>query len=192
MRLERSGPPIPEDEALRMALAGDLVLEARTGRAGYCVNGWYWADDVALNTVIVVATSTRLVRAAELVAAGDAEEAMAAAVETDLLGSSDDEPTVADLDQQTRDEWPERDLLEYLAATAESPSPEAAGRFVVYAVSQTIWDQFIYFVDLDRANRTAIARFAQMPDLGSDDIVIAGTDTPIRMNSRDCDELEFP
>lgn len=59
--LERSGSRIDQDSELDARLAGDLALEDRTIRAAYCVNGWYWADDVTLDTVVLVATSPRLV-----------------------------------------------------------------------------------------------------------------------------------
>jgi len=191
--VERSGSRIDQDSELDERLAGDLVLDDRTIRAAYCVNGWYWADDVTLDTVVVVATSPRLVRAAQLVAVAEVDPDMAWAVEKSLLTSPHEAGEgLAALSSDVRDRWDRADLEAYFDATSVPPSSEAARRFVVFAASQSVWSQFIFFVDLENANRAAIDRFSEMPDLGPDEIGVAGSATALTMNSRDCDELDFP
>jgi hypothetical protein len=193
MRLERDGPRVNQDSELNDRLAGDVVLEERTAQAAYCVNGWYWADDVTLNTLVLVATSPRLVRAAEIVDAGDFDLAMATAVEQSLL-ASDVEPesvVVSGLDAEVRGRWDVADLERYLEATSQPPSEMASQRFVVYAVSETTTRQHVYFIDLEKADRAAISRFARGPSW-NEEILIAGSDTELTMKSGDCDELDFP
>jgi len=191
MRFERDGPRVNEDRKLADDWAGDLVIEARTAQAAYCVNGFDWVEDVTLNTIILVSTTPRLVRAAELVADGEDVD-MATAVEVELLAAGrSGVPSIDDLSDEVRERWGESALAAYLEATAEPPSVEAARRFVVYAASWSTYGQYITFVDLARADRDAIERFARMPDLGVDDILIAGGQAPVPMNSRDCDELEL-
>jgi len=192
-RVERDGSRVDQDSELNERLAGDLVLEDRTVRAAYCVNGWYWADDVTLNTVVRVATSPQLVRAAQLVAAAEVDADMAWAVETWLLTSPHETgEDFAALSSDVRDRWDRADLEAYLSARSVPPSSEAARRFVVFAASRSVWSQFIFFVDLDNANRAAIERFSEMPDLGPDEIGVAGSATALTMNSRDCDALNLP
>lgn len=193
MRLERSGTAVDQDSKLNNALAGDLVLEARTAQAAYCVNGWYWADDVTLDLNVLVATSPRLVRAAEVVEAGDFDGAMVTAVEQSLLNSDVDRENaaVSDLGAEVRDRWDVADLEGYLQATSMPPSEGASRRFVVYAVSTTTSEQYVYFIDLEKADRAAINRFAQNP-IWVDEVPIAGSDTEVIMKSKNCDELDFP
>jgi hypothetical protein len=193
MRLERDGPRVNQDSELNDRLAGDVVLEERTAQAAYCVNGWYWLDDVALNLTLLVATSPRLVRAAEVVDAGDFDVAMATAVEHSLLDSDVDPEnlTMSDLGAEVRGRWDVADLEAYLQATSLPASEAASQRFVVYAVSTTTTQQYVYFIDLERADRAAINRFAQEPGW-DEEILVAGSDTEWTMNSRDCDELDFP
>lgn len=118
---------------------------------------------------------------------------MARAAEESLLTSprAAGEGFVA-LSDDVRNSWDRSELEAYLDATSVPPSTEAARRFVVFTASDTLWGQFIFFVDLEKANRGAIERFSQMPDLGPDEIRVAGSATPLTMNSRDCDELDFP
>ena len=193
MRIERDGPLVNEDVTLAERLSGGLVVEDRTAQAAYCVNGPDWADDVTLDTIVMVSTSPRLVRAAELVGEGEFDADMAVAVESDLLASgTDGEPSVSELAMSIRDGWGDPDLKAYLAATALPASPEASRRFVVYAASWSTYGQLLTFADLERADRAAIERFAEMPDLGDDEILIAGDQASVSMNSRDCDELDIP
>lgn len=193
MRPERDGPYVDQDSELNDRLAGNVVLEERTAQAAYCVNGWYWLDDVTVDLTLLVATSPRLVRAAEVVDAGDFDLAMATAVEQSLLDSDADPEnvTVSDLDAEVRDRWDVADLEAYLEATSLPPSEAASQRFVVYAVSETTTRQHVYFIDLEQADRAAINRFAQSPNL-ENEILVAGWDTEWTMKSRDCDELDFP
>jgi len=193
MRVERDGPRVNEDSKLSDLLAGDIVLEERTAQAAYCVNGWYWANDVTLNLLVLVATSPRLVRAAEVAEAGDFDVVMATAVEQSLLDSDVDPEnvTVSDLDAQVRDRWDVADLEAYLQATSLPASEGASQRFVVYAVSRTTSRQRVYFIDLGQADRAAIYRFAEDP-IWDDEILIAGSDTEVTMKSGDCDDLDFP
>jgi hypothetical protein len=193
MRFERDGGFVDGDTELAAALAGDLRIGDATARAAYCVNGTDWEEDVALDTVIVVATSPRLVRAAELVADGEFERELGEAVESELLaagGGSDS--TVEELSPAVRDRWGDAELEAYLTATAEPPSEEASVRFVVYAASKTTSAQFVTFIDLERVDRNAIERLAGRPFLGDDDILFAGDQPPVVMNVRDCDELNWP
>ena len=193
MHIERDGSFVNEDSELNDLLAGDVVLDERTVRAAYCVNGWYWANDVTLDLTVLVATSPRLVRAAEVADAGDFDVVMATAVEQSLLDSDVDAEnvTVSDLDAQVRDRWDVADLAAYLQATSLPASEAASQRFVVYAVSTTTSQQYVYFIDLEQADRAAILRFAQRPNFEID-ILVAGSDTELTMKSGDCDELEFP
>lgn len=193
MRVERDGTAVDRDSELNGLLAGDIVLEERTAQAAYCVNGWYWANDVTLDLTVLVATSPRLVRAAEVVEAGDFDVVMASAVEQSLLDSDVDAEnvTVSDLDAQVRDRWDVADLEAYLQATSLPASEAASQRFVVYAVSRTTSLQRVYFIDLGQADRAAILRFAQRPNL-ENDIFVAGSGIELTMASRDCDDLDFP
>jgi hypothetical protein len=193
MRLERNGTAVDRDSELNRRLAGDLLVEERTAQAAYCVNGWYWAEDVTLDKLVLVATSPRLVRVAEVVEAGDIDVAMAAAVEHFFL-DTDVEPEavgVLDLPVEVRDRWDLADLGAYLEATSAPPSAGASQRFVAYAVSTTTSEQYVYIVDLERADRGAISLFAQ-DEIWNEEVLVAGSGTNVSMKSGDCDELDFP
>jgi hypothetical protein len=119
-----------------------------------CVNGWYWATDVTLNTDVMVETKERLVRAAELVANGEYTSDLAAAVEAVLLDQPD--PGTFDagaLPGKLLERFGKKELSSYLEAAQVEPSAYASRRFVVYAVSVTLAQQSVYLIDLEHVDR---------------------------------------
>ena len=193
MRIERDGPLVNDDVTLAERLSGGLVVEDRTARAAYCVNGWDWVDDVTLDTIVMVSTLPRLLRAAELVGEGEFDADMAVAVEADLLASdTDGEPSVSELSMTIRDGWGDPDLRPTWRRQLLLPRRRRHVASSCMPRSWSTYGQFLTFVDLERADRAAIERFAEMPDLGDDEILIAGDQASVSMNSRDCDELDIP
>lgn len=189
-RLERRGDTVFEDEGLAAELLGPLALDQATVWSAYCVNGWYWATDVTLDTNVVVATKERLVRAAELVVGGEYSSELAAEVEAELLADPDPGVVeVGDLSVKVQERFGTEALSRYLDSARQEPSAGATRRFVVYAVSVTLSKQSIYFIDLEHLDRGAIGRFSSMSGLGQDEVRVAGG-TSIRAGNAGCRDLE--
>ncbi len=159
LRLDRSGALVSDDEQLARDLSGDVVVDQDVAATAFCVNGPYWMSDVTLDLEVVVATSSRLYRVAELVASGRWPRALATRVETDLLAAAPS-VSVEDVDDVVIREFGRQRVEAYLADAAVAPSRDVADNFVVYAVSTTVWDQSIYVIDRRHIDRGAVERFA--------------------------------
>lgn len=156
---------------------------------GYCVNGWYWATDVTLNLEVVVSTSGRYLRVAEIAASGDYPNDLIVAVEEELLGT-ETRPSLPFLASETRRRFGDDALAAYLSATADDPSPSAKQRFVVYATNTTTTRQLIFFVDTDRLDRSAISRFVGEPFTEDQHRVQVAGEEPVDVSRGDCTTLD--
>ncbi len=190
MRLHRDGGRVERDDRLGVLLAGGIDVSDDVAFAAYCVNGWYWATDVTLNTNVVVASNDRYVRAAELVAGSVFGADLVAAVESERVSREPGSTvSVASLSEWVIREFGVAPLEQYLLAIKEPPSEGASERFVVYAVSESTTEQLIYFVDLQRLDRAAINRFADQfrIEIGAT-VSVAGSTEPVPVDRHDCDD----
>jgi hypothetical protein len=187
LQFERDGSFVDDDPALLSAFRGDLSVDESLAQWAYCVNGWYWYTDVTLDTLVLVSTNERLVRAAELAAGSRFDAGLVEAVERAVFDDPDrgDLP-VDELPTSLRDRYATAELERYLDAVSEPPSDRARERFVVYAVSETIWEQFIVFIDLDNVDRAAINRFDALFGIGKDEILVAGRPAFGPVSNTDC------
>ena len=190
LELSRSGSGVASDQALDALLAGSADIDVlRAAKVALCVNGWYWATDVALDLDVVVSTSGRYTRVAEVAASGAYSNDLIAAVEQELLGVEAN-PSLQLLTAKTRKSFGDDALDAYLSATANEPSPSAKQRFVVYATNSTMTRQLIFFVDTDRLDRTAISRFVSEPGTrGQYQVQVAGGE-PVDVSRDDCTTLD--
>jgi hypothetical protein len=190
MRLHWDGEFVHSDRELNARLAGQLDVDRSAAVAAYCVNGWYWETDVTLDLDVLVSSSERFYRVAELASDGTFRPELVAAVEQDLLKTVGGSPSLEQVSRRTRDLYGDTAIRDYLAASAEAASPASLDRYVIYAVSTTVWDQYVYVIDLERRDRAAIRRFGNGPTFGGkDEVVIAGADEPILVNQDDCRTL---
>jgi hypothetical protein len=190
LQFERNGPGVNDDLSLVAAMSGDVTVDESLAQWAYCVNGWYWYTDVTLDTLVLVSTNERLVRAAELAAGSRFDAGLVEAVERAVFDDPDrGDVTVDELPTSLRDRYATAELERYLDALSEPPSDRARERFVVYAVSETIWDQFIMFIDLDNVDRAAINRFDALFGIGEDEILVAGQPAFGPVSNTDCAEL---
>jgi len=190
LEFERDGPRVNDDPTLVAAFGGDLSVDESLAQWAYCVNGWYWYTDVTLDTLVLVSTNERFVRAAELAAGSQFDAGLVEAVEHAVFDDPDrDDVSADDLPAGVRNQYGTEDLRLYLEAVNEPPSAAARDRFVVYAGSRTIWDQFIMFIDLHNLDRAAIERFDSLWALGEDEILVADRPDFGPVSNTDCAAL---
>lgn len=138
-----TGDRVVQSGELVATLAGDLMPSNSLRSDAACQNMQDWTNDVTLNNTLVVATSPRFVRAAELVESGEFPAKLIALVEQQILKGST--PKVTDAMEQA--DFGQTDLDAVLVALAEPPAPESLDRFVVYAASSTTTLVRISFLD---------------------------------------------
>lgn len=189
MRISRSGDLVVDDHDLHKMLTGDRVIPPTLALAAYCVNGWYWATDITVDLDVVVSSSERLVRAAEIIAEEDFPVDLVRSVEGRRLSTGGGSLGVSELSSEVLRRFGDEQMERYSAAVAEPPSAGSFDRFLVFAASSTIREQYIYFIDLDRRDRAAIRRFDSQPfpiEAGSDKAWIAGSSSPVEVRREDC------
>ena len=178
--LDRAGPLVVRDDAFVRGMSGAVPADARSALEAFCVNGPYWASDVTVDLDVVVVTSERFYRVAELVASGTYDSTMVDAVESSLLEGDEFFDDLASVDRETIDRFGEDRVRSYLAAARQRAADDALENFVVYAVSSTTTRQHVYVIDLQRVDREAVRRFVSNPSLGASyDVVIAGGQTVV-------------
>lgn len=188
MRIERSAGRVETDGSLDDLLGGRAAIPASAVVAAYCVNGWYWATDVTLNTNVVVASKDRLINAAAFVADGSFPKEFVTAVEREILERELETPAAAELSEALRARFGEERLTSYLARATQPATAANLERFVVYAVSESTYRQRIEFIDLERRDRNAIRRF--MGELsGGHAVRIGGSPDLINVSQSDCARL---
>jgi hypothetical protein len=193
VRFERQGGRVEDDADLTTYLGGSETPSATLATAAFCVNGGYWRKDETLNLVAVVGSVDRLVRAAELVADGSYPSALVTAIEGPALRSLSAPVVGVDEVADSVVEDFGRDVVRrYLADVAVVPGAAARERFLVFAASSTLWEQYVYLVDLDDLNRDAIDAFVDGPfsiSGDAEDVIIGGTGARIRVTDDMCGSL---
>jgi hypothetical protein len=193
MRFERSGPRVQQDDDLIAYLAGSEPPSNEIATAAFCVNGWYWATDVTLNTRVVVGGSDRLLRATELVADGSYSVGLVSAIESTALRNLDPAPVEsAQVPKSVVEEYGAETVGDYLADVARPPATESRERFVLFAASASTSEQYIFVIDLDQLDRAAIKRFIDGGPLigrNATEVVIAGTGEAIAVDDGMCHAL---
>lgn len=164
-KVRRSGPLVEDDMELESLLAGSAKIDAtRAAQTAFCVNGWYWATDETLDLRVVVSTSERFLRVAEIATGNDFPYNLIIDVETDLIESGA-KPNISEVSLRIRQIYGDEAVSDYLKSTSTPVSETNRSRFVVYAVNETMTRQFIYFIDTDHIDKEAISRFVAEPGL---------------------------
>jgi hypothetical protein len=193
MRFERSGPRVQQDGDLVAYLAGSEPPSTEVAITAFCVNGRYWATDVTLNLDVVAGSSDRLLRAAELIADGSYPADLVSEIETPALDALEPPPVGATQISESIVATHGADVVrEYLADVSGLPSAESRQRFVLFAASASIWEQYIFVIDLDKLDRAAIGRFIVGESLigrNVDEVVIAGSGTEVTVDDSMCHDL---
>jgi hypothetical protein len=108
---------------------------------------------------MLVSTDPVFVRAAQLIDAGLVDSHTVSEVESQLFGGA---ARNVDLDVGV----PSDDLAEYLAERTKPPSADASARFVAYAATYSLHQQWIVLVDADELSLPSIDdAVAQVPEL---------------------------
>jgi hypothetical protein len=193
MRFERAGPFAQQDRGLVNYLAGSEPAPTGIATTAFCVNGWYWATDITLDLDVVVGSSDRLLRAAQLVADGSYPVGLVSAIESPALRALEPPPVgVAEVSESIVATYGVAMVRNYLVEAGEFPSAVARERFVLFAASETTTNQFIFVIDLTKLDRAAIGRFIDGPPLigrSASAAVIAGTDKEVAVDDSMCHDL---
>lgn len=178
LTIYRDGGTVTSDTELVAVLSGAQRPADRLIRVAGCRNVLDWRHDFSLDLEMLVSSSPRLVRVAELLASGEVTERTAAAVET-LTNFGQDEPPNDGLVEAG---IPRLELERYVSLVNEPPSPDAVDRYVVYAASNKLTSQFIEFVDSERFKPIGASGFGARVL----DVSVAGGEA-VRFSSSDCE-----
>lgn len=154
LEIERSGPRVNQDGELAGLLRGDAAPDADLIRAAGCHNAVRWLQDESLNTSLVISTSSRLVRIAEILAGEDVNSDLVVLAETSFWNGSDLEVLALEAGFSTEE------VRDFETLVAQQPTEQSLRRFVVYVSSETTSRQAIIYLDGDRLVISSAASLA--------------------------------
>jgi hypothetical protein len=135
---------VSESATVPLLMSGGPAPERSMVVAASCRNIGDWMADVTLDNAIVVGSSPRLVRVAELIDGGLVDPALASGVEQQYWRNErpflNDDLVSAGFDQA--------DLDAYVVLLEQPPSQEARDRYVVYAATRTLRIAQVMYVDV--------------------------------------------
>ena len=161
-----------DDEVLEEALTGTSnVSEEDLQMLAFCVNAVDWMIDQTLDLPVIVATDPALVRAAELAADPRGSEAeLIAEIETEYWRRDGDLQALERSRDGITDPVGREAVSSYLDERSEPPSDDALERFVVYAASDTTFEQVIMYLDRrERVSPGTLAVAGRAPHRARDD-----------------------
>jgi hypothetical protein len=139
----KTGSRVHDSAEVVAMLSGDLIPSRELIVAASCHNVGVWLDDWALNNRIVVGTSARLVRVAQMIAEAEVNASLAVVLEEQVWRGG--QPQLTDGLREAG--FDQGDVDSYVALSEQTPSAEAAARYVVYAVSGTTTEVMVSYLD---------------------------------------------
>ncbi len=187
LTIYRDGGAVMSDTELVAVLSGAQRPADRLIRVAGCRNVLEWRHDFSLDLEMLVSSSPRLVRVAELLASGEVTVRTAAAVETVTNFGQDEPPNDGLVEAGISRLELERYVSlvnepPYVSLVNEPPSPDAVNRYVVYAASNKLTSQFIEFVDAERFKPIGASGFGARVL----DVSVAGGEA-VSFSSSDCE-----
>lgn len=146
------GGKVTEDDRVLDRLAGDAEPTAGAIAAAVCVNDDMFLTDVTLRPVVVVSSSSRFLRLAELLAAGEVDAGVAGAIEALLF----EDPGLSVSEVSSASGVGPGAVEDYLDATSQAPSAESADRFVVFIASRHLDKQRLFIIDREGVDYSSL------------------------------------